>query len=86
MESVESSIVFRGTEGYHFIGYFTKNGVNLGKNIFLIGDVEVTVETLEPHLLGSIRITQVSLTLKGEAIEVALLENKLRKYFMTAGG
>lgn len=86
MQRVERCIVFRGTEAYHFVRYLTEKGITLGENQFMLGEVRVAVETLSPHHLGRIAITQVSLTLTGRETLVQQLEEKLRKHFMTAGG
>jgi len=49
-------------------------------------DVMIRVETMPPHIIGRLEITQLSLILQGESSKVEVLEERLRKYFMTAGG
>lgn len=86
METVKSQIVFRGTEAYHFINYFKRHGIQKNEKHFELMDVMIAVETMPPHIIGRLEITQLSLILQGEASKVEVLEERLRKHFMTAGG
>ncbi len=85
--TIRKTLVFRGTEAYHYTDYFKKQGVfSPETERYLLDQVAIEVITLEPHLIGSLSITQVEVSLTGESLAVDLLTDKLKLMFMTAGG
>lgn len=87
MEPYSKTVVLRGTERYHMEAYLIKRGYHpLGPDHFVASDVEAVFEPQRKVPLGSIQITEVSVSFKGKAEAVDEEAVRLRLQFMTAGG
>lgn len=81
------TVVLRGTEPYHMEHYLAARGyTRSGCDVFVAEGIRICFVSVQSVALGSIRLTEVTLSFEGDKGLVQKEMAALRLQFMTAGG